>query len=202
MSNSYQLDFDTSSLGNIFYRLRDLFRLGSPNGDEGYLSTIQHILGDMNVIDHDVHPDSPRRNRPAHLSGYEFDITAPSSRQVLSELKEIFRDPDVPSTLENLTALQSVLKKANLGGNDNDVRRQERTRSMSEVAPKDWGRKVERDMSSAPKKKWDKQPSIKDTPAPKKDWGGKSGLARPWEGEKPWESTRPWEGKKPWDRSR
>ena len=69
MLNNYifQIDIIDPSSWNIFHRLQGVFQNANPANPTQTFQAMQHVLGDANVVDHDVHPNSPRRDRPAYL---------------------------------------------------------------------------------------------------------------------------------------
>ena len=64
----FQTDADVSSAWILFHRLQNLFQNANPVNPEATFEAVQHVLDERNVVDESVHPDSPRRNRPAYLN--------------------------------------------------------------------------------------------------------------------------------------
>ena len=57
-----------------FQRLKSIFENADLANEQLTFEAVQHVLEDMNVIDTDVHPDSPRANRPAYLDSPEYGL--------------------------------------------------------------------------------------------------------------------------------
>jgi hypothetical protein len=73
MTNNYsfQMDITDPSYWSIIHRLQSVFQNANPANPTQTFEAMQHVLGDANVIDHSVHPDSPRRDRPAYLDDHK-----------------------------------------------------------------------------------------------------------------------------------
>lgn len=67
MSYIFQTDVNDPSFILAIYRLQNVFKNANPDDPMQTREAVKHVLDDLNVVDYSVHPDSPRRNRPAYL---------------------------------------------------------------------------------------------------------------------------------------
>lgn len=69
MTNNYsfQVDITDQSSWSLFYRLQSVFQNANPANPDQTFQAMQSALGEMNVVNHDQHENSPWRNRPAYL---------------------------------------------------------------------------------------------------------------------------------------
>jgi hypothetical protein len=63
----FQMDINDPSSWLLYYALRDVFQHATPDNPEATFEAVQHVLDERNIEDLSVHPDSPRRHRPAYL---------------------------------------------------------------------------------------------------------------------------------------
>jgi len=74
MNCFFQINVDDPSSWLLFYRLRDVFRHADPANPQQTFEAMESALGKLSVEDHDVHPDSPWRHRPASLDNPKYNF--------------------------------------------------------------------------------------------------------------------------------